>query len=207
MEEISPALLELFGQLGDALQDCDVYYDGPLCDEVSSFFRTPLDSGGQGVAGENGFLALVCGGPRPRAALMLGFSRLAVVDAALAVSPNSGFDFSDFLGVVAHAIVDALRLHLDAEELHPEELAQLLKDESRMLFCFLSVDLLSDTNFQRLRGIGFTQTDHRILFCGHSRILDERSSRLVRGYDEDGPQESRHVRTVHSPSASIGRTR
>jgi hypothetical protein len=124
---------------------------------------------------------------RVRAALR-NFSTVVVIDAALAASPgfpagDPALDFDELLRVVANAIIEARGLKLDTASLHPEELTQLLKDETRILFCFFSVGLLRASHFQRLRGLGLTQTDHRILFCGHSAYLRENSTRLAQWWD------------------------
>lgn len=155
-------------RLSEALKDCDVYYDGELCADLERALKD--DSSATKASAET-------------TALMRNFSALAVIDASSTVNQDGAFDFDQFVQHIGSRLAGALRLPLPPEKLHHEEVAQLLKDEKRVLFCFLSVGLLSGERFQRLRGLGFTQTDHRILFCGHSDVLHAYSTRLTRVCD------------------------
>jgi len=171
-------LSEVLKRCEAVLRHRDMYYSGELCAELQCAFE-----------------AISRSARRPSAAVydgasfsqegMAGFSRVIVLDARRAVSPAGFFDFNVFIEVIARAITEALGFDLDARSLHREQLSQFLKDERGILFCFFSLDHLTEGHYRQLRGLGFTQTDHRILFCGRSAFLRRRSTALAESLGSD----------------------
>jgi hypothetical protein len=161
-------LSEFLKECEAVLRHCDMYYSGERCaelqrafEELSSATTRPSATAHDGVS--------------PSQDGMAGFSRVIVLDARRAISPAGLFDFDVFIEVIAKAITEALGLDVDMRNLHREQLSQFLKDERGILFCFFSLDHLTEDHYRQLRGLGFTQTDHRILFCGRSEFLRRRS--------------------------------
>lgn len=165
-------LSEIMRECEAMLRHRDMYYAGDLCTELQCAFeelsrsvKTPSASVHDDASFGQGIVA--------------GFSRVIVLDARRAVSAAGLFDFDLFVEVIATAIAEALGFDLDARNLHREQLSQFLKDERNILFCFFSLDWLTEEHYRQLRGLGFTQTDHRILFCGRSEFLQEQSASLA----------------------------
>jgi len=106
-----------------------------------------------------------------------GFRSLVIFDARRGLTPLGHFDLGRFLQYLAQQMASAFDLELSAAEFHPEEISQILKDETEMsLFCFLNIQHMPYVALERLRG--FTQEGHRCLFCGahefgHATELDE----------------------------------
>jgi DNA-binding NtrC family response regulator len=169
-------LSEVLRQCEAVLRYRDVYYSGALCAELQCAFEEISRSARRPSA------AVLDDAPPPQEGIA-GFSRVIVLDATHAVTAAGFFEFNVFIEVIARAITEALGLDLDARNLHREQLSQLLKDERGILFCFFSLDDLTEDHYRQLRGLGFTQTDHRILFCGQSEFLQKRSTSLAESLD------------------------
>ncbi len=95
--------------------------------------------------------------PHSRARQILGdgFYRLVVLDAARGLAGAGPFHLDRFLRYVHDEVVRAFDLHLTIDTYHLENIAQVLKDEPRSLFCFLNVQEVPVADLRRLRG--FTQ--------------------------------------------------
>jgi anti-sigma regulatory factor (Ser/Thr protein kinase) len=107
-----------------------------------------------------------------REILGAGFHRLVVLDAEAGRAAGTGaFDLYVFLRHVYERLVLAFDLNLPPAAYHLENVAQLLKEEPRSLFCFLNVQLLNPLEFRRLRG--FTQELHQVLFIRRGRLPPE----------------------------------
>lgn len=164
-------LSEVLKECETVLRHRDMFYSGALCAELQCAFEEISRTTRRSSAAHDGVSSSRNG--------ILGFSRVIVLDAKRAVSPAGIFDFDVFIEVIARAIVEALGFDLDTRNLHREQLSQLLKDERNILFGFFSLDHLTEGHYRQLRGLGFTQTDHRILFCGRSEFLRSRSSSVA----------------------------
>jgi hypothetical protein len=99
---------------------------------------------------------------RAREVLGVGFHRLVVLDTERGLGPTGRFHLDRFLRYVHDELVQAFDLHLSVDTYHLENIAQVLKDEPRSLFCFLNMQRVPFRNFGRLRG--FTQELHQALF-------------------------------------------
>jgi hypothetical protein len=164
---------EIFLELATHLHVRDVVYRG----FYSETLRELLQNVGE-VAGGSGELAIVAD------AFAVSFEAVVVIDARLARNEKRDFDLALFMKVIARAMARGLALELDVDAIHPEEIAQLLKDHRRILFCFFSMELLPEAAVHRLRGLGFTQSDHRVLYCGDNAFLVDRSLRVLGRSDE-----------------------
>src|SRR5262249_58678210 len=86
------------------------------------------------------------------------------------------FDLEHFLRYAQDELARAFDLHLAADVFHLENVAQVLKDEPRSLFCFLNVQRVPIEDLRRLRG--FSQELHQtLLLCEGPRDLAAEESR------------------------------
>jgi class 3 adenylate cyclase len=92
-----------------------------------------------------------------------GFHRLVVIDplSGSAVPPTPTLQAVQFLEVVWKHVGKAFGLEVEKQQVHPEDVFQILKDEPPSLFCFLEFDLAPSTVLPRVRA--FTQGVHRVL--------------------------------------------
>jgi len=181
----------------------DMFYSGELCAELQRAFEEISRSTRKPSAAVRDDVSFSQDG-------IAGFSRVIVLDAKRAVSPAGIFDFDVFVEVIARAITEALGFDLDTRNLHREQLSQLLKDERDILFCFFSLDHLTEGHYRQLRGLGFTQTDHRILFCGRSEFLRSRSTSSAESLGSApafSPHRTLQFESEEPPSAEVLRER
>jgi pSer/pThr/pTyr-binding forkhead associated (FHA) protein len=110
---------------------------------------------------------------RAREILGAGFHRLVVLDAERGMHRGGRFDLDGFLRYVHDELVQAFDLHRTVDTYHLENIAQVLKDEPRSLFCFLNLQRVPVADLGRLRG--FTQELHQALFlcCGLRDLAQE----------------------------------
>lgn len=95
------------------------------------------------------------------------FGRVIVFDAKQGVGPDGGFDLLTFLRYVSHRMADVFGLEMDTSRFHPEQVSQILKDETEStLFCFVDIQIIPYDALQRLRDFTQSQECHRCLFCG-----------------------------------------
>jgi serine phosphatase RsbU (regulator of sigma subunit)/pSer/pThr/pTyr-binding forkhead associated (FHA) protein len=118
---------------------------------------------------------------RARKILAAGFHRLVVLDAQRGLHPVHRFDIERFLRYVHDELVQAFQLHLTVDTYHLENIAQVLKDEPRSLFCFLNLQLVPLEDLGRLRG--FAQELHQALFLCRGR------RELPQGQDSFGEED------------------
>jgi pSer/pThr/pTyr-binding forkhead associated (FHA) protein len=121
--------------------------------------------------------------PTSRAWTILGtgFHRLVVLDAAQGLDVGTRqFDLQRFLLYVHGQLARAFHLHFEDNTYHLENIAQVLKDEPRSLFCFLNLQHVPIGDFPRLRG--FTQGLHQTLFlcCGDRDLVAEERAYVQR---------------------------
>jgi serine phosphatase RsbU (regulator of sigma subunit) len=114
------------------------------------------------------------------------FGRVVVLDLADGVTSTGAFDIELFLRAAWKQMAAALGHYHEEGAFHPEQIAQLLKSEEPLLFCFLSVNLLSEDDVHRLRGLGFSQENHRILFVGACPALQKMAYPVVSSEPEGG---------------------
>jgi CheY-like chemotaxis protein len=170
-------------QLAEALETRDMYHGGKLCGDIQSVIKEALR--GHDTSGHS---------RRVRGALER-FGIVITVDAKDALTSEGTLEFDVLLSLMGKAILAAKGIELDAGTLHPEDMTQLLKDEKRrILVCLFSVLYLSEAHLQRLRGLGLTQTKHRVLFCGFNEYLHEASVK-----DFTLPKDPKRPEPAHSP--------
>ncbi len=99
------------------------------------------------------------------------FRRVIVLELSAGVGPDKVFDLDRFLPTAWDRIAQAFELHFDPDTFHPEQITQTLKSEEAAAFCVLDVQLLSEEDLHRLRGLGFTQENHHILYVGNNADL------------------------------------
>jgi pSer/pThr/pTyr-binding forkhead associated (FHA) protein len=117
-----------------------------------------------------------------RGILAAGFHRLVVLDAQRGLDLAGSFDIDRFLRHVHDELVQAFDLHLTVNTYHLENIAQVLKDEPRSLFCFLNLQHVPLEDLGRLRG--FAQELHQALFlCRGPRELGQAQDLLVEELD------------------------
>jgi serine phosphatase RsbU (regulator of sigma subunit)/pSer/pThr/pTyr-binding forkhead associated (FHA) protein len=108
---------------------------------------------------------------KSRSILAKGFYRLILLDAAEGVDASGQFDLAGFLRHTVKQLVQAFNLDLPQGTYGPEDIAQILKDERRSLFCFLNAHLVPDSVLTRLRA--FTQEMHQALMLCEIRLSQE----------------------------------
>jgi serine phosphatase RsbU (regulator of sigma subunit) len=106
-----------------------------------------------------------------RVALAKSFHRVVLLDADAGRDAQGVFDIERFLEAAWIQLATEFGHYFDREVFHPEQIAQLLKSEPASLFCLLHVELLSEDDLHRLRGLGFTQNQHRVLYLGSNDSL------------------------------------
>jgi pSer/pThr/pTyr-binding forkhead associated (FHA) protein len=110
-------------------------------------------------------------GSAARQILGAGFHRLVLFDARTGLAAGR-FNVAQLLRHVYDRLVAAFDLPLRGDTYHPEDLAQVLKDEPRSLLCFLNLQCVPQAELGRLRG--FTQELHQVLFLYRGeRDLDD----------------------------------
>jgi serine phosphatase RsbU (regulator of sigma subunit) len=114
------------------------------------------------------------------------FGRVVVLDLEDGATAMSPFDIERFLQAAWKEMATALGHYHDDTAFHPEQIAQLLKSEDPLLFCFLNVHKLSADDLHRLRGLGFSQESHRILYVGMNSVLQNMGYPVVDPEREDG---------------------
>lgn len=111
--------------------------------------------------------------PETLAQLGRGFSGVVVVD--VAASLNTGrCDYELLLRTIRDSMFREYGIS-PPPHFHPQQVVQLLKEKPRSLFVFLRVEHLTGPLLQRLRE--FTQSRHRVLFCGHNPLIDPGAER------------------------------
>jgi hypothetical protein len=91
-----------------------------------------------------------------------GFHRLIVLDLRMGMSSTGDFSLSQFLRYARDRMAIAFEIALN-DAYHPEQISQILKDEPTSLFCFLNAQMVTVVELRGIRG--FTQEQHRVLFC------------------------------------------
>lgn len=148
-----------FAWLPERLRGQHINYKGQMLDEL----RQQLSRSGSPLERE----------------LSQQFFRIVVLDAAEGLDGSGRFDMERFLQQAWKQLAAAFDHYFDADAFHPEQIAQLLKTEQQSLFCFFGVHLLSEDDLHRLRGLGFSQDVHRVLYCGSNPYLGTVSYPLV----------------------------
>jgi phosphoserine phosphatase RsbU/P len=124
--------------------------------------------------------------PVVRLQLGRGFHQFLVLDAVEGLEDSGAFDLNRFLQYAVRKMNLTFGLSVDTSEYHPEDLAQILKDEDRSLICLANSGIVPDQEIGRLRIL--TQERHRALFCGYrkfGRSVIELASDDVRLFEFD----------------------
>jgi len=122
-----------------------------------------------------------------------GFNSVVVLDGRKGFDSTGKFTADEFYRHAIEEFDRILELGLDSSVYHPEEIAQILRDESRSLICVLNVHLIPTDALGRLRGL--TQEHHQTLFCGpHDFGLQQRRNLLIDEANRDFGWES--VRSI-----------
>lgn len=107
------------------------------------------------------------------------FRRVIVLDTECGLAPDQRFEMDRFLRAIWEHIARAFDLPFDPNTFHPEQIAQALKNESPAVFCLLDVQRLSEEDLHRLRGLGFNQMHHRVLYLGNSSEFGAMAYRMM----------------------------
>jgi serine phosphatase RsbU (regulator of sigma subunit) len=107
------------------------------------------------------------------------FGRVVVLDLQEGINAAGTFDIERFLERAWKQMASALGHYHDEAAFHPEQIGQLLKSEDPVLFCLLNVQHLTETDLHRLRGLGFAQQNHPILYVGANAAFQKVSYPLV----------------------------
>jgi hypothetical protein len=104
--------------------------------------------------------------------LAQGFYRLVVFDAAagLTLEEPRVFDLHQFLEYALATVLASFELPLATGDCEAEDIAQILKDEPRSLFCFYNVQCVPARSLVRIRN--FTQELHQVLLLALAREPD-----------------------------------
>jgi sigma-B regulation protein RsbU (phosphoserine phosphatase) len=98
-----------------------------------------------------------------RAVLEIGFYALLTIEVSRGVDSHGRFDHDGlFLPYLRDVLYESFGIE-STDDFHPEQIAQVAKDEPRSLFCFLDAQYIPAPEIQRLRI--FTQSHHRVLLC------------------------------------------
>jgi serine phosphatase RsbU (regulator of sigma subunit) len=89
------------------------------------------------------------------------------------VNSDGVFDYSRFYAALNEVTADIFGW--EHREFHPEYFAQALDSERKVLFCFVNIHVLTDRALQHLRGLGFSQNHHRVLYVGDNEYFRERT--------------------------------
>jgi hypothetical protein len=153
--------------------------------------------------------AMSASSSRARQILEAGFHRLVVLDAERGLDRKGNFNLDGFLRYVHDELVQAFDLHLTGDTYHLENIAQVLKDEPRSLFCFINLQRVPVADLGRLRG--FTQELHQALFLcrglhdlaaeGGSKEIEDSEMQLA----VDGPPAEK-LRGLLEISANLSKT-
>jgi hypothetical protein len=103
------------------------------------------------------------------------FNRSIVVDARDGLNPAGTLDEDLLQRDLLIRMAEAFGQVLDADLFNPMEIAIRAEQEPASLFCFLNVQLIQPIHFKHLRGLGFGQNQHRLLWCGPSEYLRGKS--------------------------------
>jgi hypothetical protein len=117
-----------------------------------------------------------------RRTLARGFYRLVLLDAAAGLDGAGQFVLDLFWRHTARQLVQAFNLDLPVNACGPEDIAQILKDERRSLFCFLNAQLVPEPLLPRLRH--FTQEMHQALMLVELSPSPAAEAQLQRTLDE-----------------------
>ncbi len=159
-----------FRRLAEILPEQHVHYTGPLLTEIQADLLKEESVG--------------------RPILQPGFQGIVVLDAA---HQQSLLQIDAFLRYAYVCICEAFGHNTDTAAFHPEQVAQVLKDESTSLFCFLNVQRFSEEDLHRLRGLGFTQSHHQVLYCGLNDYIAGKSLALI-----EDPADGQNTMTIDS---------
>jgi phosphoserine phosphatase RsbU/P len=97
------------------------------------------------------------------AVLEIGFYALLTIEVSRGVDSHGRFDHDGlFLPYLRDVLYESFGIE-STDDFHPEQIAQVAKDEPRSLFCFLDAQYIPAPEIQRLRI--FTQSHHRVLLC------------------------------------------
>lgn len=132
------------------------------------------------------------------------FHRVIVLD-AIEGEHDGAFHMDRFLRDCWARIAAAFGLPYDSQAFHPQQIAQALKSEEPALFCFVDVHRLSEDELHQLRGLGFTQEEHHVLYVGSNESLRSMAFPLAPtvGESVDPPPEDRDVVAIVSSSTLI----
>jgi GAF domain-containing protein len=92
------------------------------------------------------------------------FERVVVLDCRKGIDEAGGFSANQYYRYVIGELAQCFGLSHDPAQYHPEEIAQILRDEKKSLICVLNVHVIPTDELSRLRGL--TQEHHLTLFCG-----------------------------------------
>jgi serine phosphatase RsbU (regulator of sigma subunit) len=103
---------------------------------------------------------------RARQILAEGFYRLVVLDMASGVGGDGEFDLEKFFEAAVAELVRVFDLG-PGKDVMADDIAQILKDEPRSLFCFINVHRMPESHLRRVRG--FTQELHQTLLLAEAQ--------------------------------------
>jgi serine phosphatase RsbU (regulator of sigma subunit) len=140
-----------------------------------------------------------------RAVLEDGFYKLLTIEVSRGLDTKGEFDHDGlFLPYLRQVLYTSFGVE-PTDDFHPEQIAQVAKDEPRSLFCFLDAQHIQGPELQRLRI--FTQTHHRVLLCAIPPIigLPVRPSFIQDSTSERGKTPSDHA--LKNVGTKIGASR
>lgn len=112
-------------------------------------------------------------------------------------------DMDTFLRNAWERICRELELPHAAGTFHPQQIAETLKSEAPALFCILNVQWLSEQEIHQLRGLGFTQENHHVLYVGKNSGLGTMAFPLAAGVEDGTEGGGKDVVAIVSSSSSF----
>jgi pSer/pThr/pTyr-binding forkhead associated (FHA) protein len=102
------------------------------------------------------------------------FQQVVVLDARRMPGPEHSDRIRQFLRYVCALLETVFDYEECGQVFHTERITQILRDIEPSLFCFFHVERLSESDLDTLRGVGFSQSKHRILYCGDNSYFTGR---------------------------------
>ena len=97
-----------------------------------------------------------------------------MLDAKEAINSHGEFNMAAFQKYILSEMSKLFGYEMQGGTYHPAEIALHLRNEPASLFCLFNVHVFCTEDFRALRGLGFTQSQHRVLYCGKHPYLELR---------------------------------